>query len=142
VIDLEDRWFDTRWQEMGKENRVEEVQTVRWQTKPLERRALFVPTSNNPQVRMCCLELMHMQFQASLTKSVKTLSCLSLCEWGRAFGKRTRTLPSHACVSLDACISKVRYTLQFPKFIWRSAGYLGVLGGHHEYWRSVCVPTG
>lgn len=53
VVDLEDRWFDARWQRLGRENRVSELNRFRWDTKPLERRALYVPTSNNPQVKLC-----------------------------------------------------------------------------------------
>ncbi|CAM9569100.1 unnamed protein product [Phaeothamnion confervicola] len=57
VIDLEDRWFDQRWQAMGMENRCEQDgdgKTLRLQTKPLETRALYVPTSNAMQGAMQC----------------------------------------------------------------------------------------
>jgi hypothetical protein len=53
VIDLEDRWFDARWQEIGRENRQlpggEDPTAIRWDTKFLERRTLYVPSSNNGQ---------------------------------------------------------------------------------------------
>lgn len=53
TIDLEDRWFDARWQEIGKENRVvpggDDPTAIRWDTKFLERRTLYVPSSNNGQ---------------------------------------------------------------------------------------------
>lgn len=46
-IDLEDRWFDSRWQEWGEENKVLPGDSdlsgrkPRWQTKPIERRNLY-----------------------------------------------------------------------------------------------------
>ena len=58
VIDLEDRWFDSRWQEIGKENRVlpggDDPTAIRWDTKFLERRTLYVPSSNNGQGILEC----------------------------------------------------------------------------------------
>lgn len=48
-IDLEDRWFDSRWQEMGQENMLlpgedlTDPSKVRWRTKPVERRSLYAP---------------------------------------------------------------------------------------------------
>lgn len=42
VIDLEDRLFDRRWQIMGQEH---ETQS-RYRPRPIEKRTLFVPTSN------------------------------------------------------------------------------------------------
>ena len=42
VIDLEDRWFDSRWQDWGQENMIlpgndlEDETRVRWKTKPIE----------------------------------------------------------------------------------------------------------
>mmetsp|Transcript_15392 Transcript_15392/g.31719 ORF Transcript_15392/g.31719 Transcript_15392/m.31719 type:complete len:1960 (+) Transcript_15392:197-6076(+) len=54
VIDLEDRWFDERWRNLGKENQVEEEGKMRWATKPLERRSLYVPTSHSPQGTLEC----------------------------------------------------------------------------------------
>ncbi|CAM9992524.1 unnamed protein product [Ectocarpus sp. 6 AP-2014] len=57
VIDLEDRWFDQRWQDMGMEHRAEDLNTpdkMRWQVKPLENRSLYVPTSNAPQGMLQC----------------------------------------------------------------------------------------
>ncbi|OQR94660.1 hypothetical protein THRCLA_08129 [Thraustotheca clavata] len=41
IIDLEDRFFDQKWHEMGKEFQTEE----RYAPKPLERRLLAIPTS-------------------------------------------------------------------------------------------------
>jgi hypothetical protein len=57
VIDLEDRWFDSRWQQMGRANRImptDDPNNLRWDTKPLEVRSLFAPTSNNPQGNFTC----------------------------------------------------------------------------------------
>lgn len=57
VIDLEDRWFDSRWQDLGKANRVlpdDDPNSARWDTKPLERRAIYVPSSNGPQGTIEC----------------------------------------------------------------------------------------
>ena len=41
-IDLEDRWFDPRWQIMGQQFET----TERYRPRPIERRSLYVPTSN------------------------------------------------------------------------------------------------
>lgn len=79
-IDLEDRWFDLRWQDYGKENMVlpgsapaapaagappagkdaiAPLQTVRWKTKPIERRSLYAPGQQQSQgVMECYLDLM------------------------------------------------------------------------------------
>lgn len=54
IIDLEDRWFDKRWQELGRENRNDNPETIRWDTKPVERRLLYVPSSNNAQGVLEC----------------------------------------------------------------------------------------
>ena len=54
VIDLEDRWFDNKWQALGQENASNDVGKMRWATKPLERRSLYIPTSNNPQGNLEC----------------------------------------------------------------------------------------
>lgn len=49
VIDLEDRWFDARWQDYGQENMIKpgddatDPSKVRLATKPVERRGLYVP---------------------------------------------------------------------------------------------------
>lgn len=49
IIDLEDRWFDKRWQSWGEENMITPGQDltdpskVRWKTKPIERRTLYAP---------------------------------------------------------------------------------------------------
>jgi hypothetical protein len=62
IIDLEDRWFDKRWQELGAENRVlpsDDANNARWDTKPLELRSLYVPSSNNAQgVLQCWLDML------------------------------------------------------------------------------------
>jgi hypothetical protein len=66
VIDLEDRWFDSRWQEYGDENKrlpsdIKEGTSVkpRWQTKPIERRSLYVPSNKAPQgVIECWVDIM------------------------------------------------------------------------------------
>lgn len=62
IIDLEDRWFDNRWQEMGQENRVlpdADPNNIRWDTKALEKRSLYVPSSNNAQgVLECWVDIM------------------------------------------------------------------------------------
>lgn len=54
VIDLEDRWFDNRWQKLGMENRTESMDGYRWQTKPLEKRPLYNPSSMQPQGYLEC----------------------------------------------------------------------------------------
>jgi hypothetical protein len=49
TVDLEDRWFDNRWQEWGYENMITPGQDltdpskVRWKTKPIECRTLYAP---------------------------------------------------------------------------------------------------
>jgi hypothetical protein len=62
IIDLEDRWFDKRWQELGRENRVsatDDPGAIRWDTKPVEVRSLYAPTSNNSQgVLHCWLDIL------------------------------------------------------------------------------------
>jgi hypothetical protein len=63
VIDLEDRWFDNKWQAIGSENKIDpsgfSEKTPRWNTKDLERRTLYVPTSNASQgVVECWLDIM------------------------------------------------------------------------------------
>ena len=43
TIDIEDRWFDKRWQKMGKEKRCSDFnEGIRWDIKPLESRQLLV----------------------------------------------------------------------------------------------------
>jgi len=54
VVDLEDRWFDQRWQRMGIENKIPDVGKTRWATKPLERRSLFTDTKNLEQGKLEC----------------------------------------------------------------------------------------
>lgn len=57
IIDLEDRWFDGRWQKLGRENRImptDDPNHLRWDTKPLETRSLYAPTSNNAQGNFTC----------------------------------------------------------------------------------------
>jgi hypothetical protein len=54
VIDLEDRWFDERWKLMGLENKNTAADRLRWATKPLETRELFIPTSHSPQGNLEC----------------------------------------------------------------------------------------
>ena len=55
TIDLEDRWFDTRWQQLGEDNMilpgndVNDETRIRWKTKPIERRTLHVPSSTAGQ---------------------------------------------------------------------------------------------
>jgi hypothetical protein len=52
VIDLEDRWFDNRWQQIGRESRIETGENpddLRWDTKHVERRSIYVPSSNSAQ---------------------------------------------------------------------------------------------
>lgn len=59
IIDLEDRWFDARWQKQGEENQVnpdsgDVLIKPRWQTKPIERRTLYNPTSRGQQGMVEC----------------------------------------------------------------------------------------
>lgn len=62
VIDLEDRWFDQAFRDWGKENRMlpnEKTNQLRWETKPIERRALRTPSSNVPRgVIECWLDIL------------------------------------------------------------------------------------
>lgn len=59
MIDLEDRWFDSRWQQEGRENLVlpsgtgKDSEDIRWETKPIECRSLYVPSNRNAQVFLC-----------------------------------------------------------------------------------------
>ena len=57
MIDLEDRWFDRRWQELGKENlKIPEENATdgRWATKPLEARTLTPPPSSEYRGTVIC----------------------------------------------------------------------------------------
>jgi len=62
TIDLEDRWFNEKWKELGKENMVDpttnpdptKTENLRYSTKPLEIRDLYVPTSTAPQGALQC----------------------------------------------------------------------------------------
>jgi hypothetical protein len=60
TIDLEDRWFDSRWQEYGEENMIlpgadeNDDTRVRWKTKPIERRPLRLPASAMQQGTLEC----------------------------------------------------------------------------------------
>ena len=62
IIDLEDRIFDTRWQELGKESEsipADGAGKRRWHTKPLECRSLYTPTNKCPQgVLHCWVDIM------------------------------------------------------------------------------------
>jgi hypothetical protein len=65
IIDLEDRWFDPRWQKEGEENRrlpgdnPLNPQSSRWATKPIERRSIYQPSSKLPQgILECYLDIM------------------------------------------------------------------------------------
>ena len=55
-IDLEDRWFDSRWQKLGEESvrlpsdiTDQKTMKTRWQTKPIERRSLYIPSNKAPR---------------------------------------------------------------------------------------------
>ena len=55
VIDLEDRWFDERWQKVGEQTYDPDAEGGgRWYAKPLENRPLFMPTSALPQGNLEC----------------------------------------------------------------------------------------
>ncbi len=62
IIDLEDRIFDTRWQELGKESEsipADGAGKRRWHTKPLECRSIYTPTNKCPQgVLHCWVDIM------------------------------------------------------------------------------------
>ena len=65
TIDLEDRWFDTRWQELGEDQMVlpgndpNDDTRIRWKTKPIERRSIHVASSTSGQgVVECWLDIM------------------------------------------------------------------------------------
>lgn len=64
-MDLEDRWFDNRWQEYGKENMImpgddpTDKAKVRWKTKPIENRSIYAPGFSLPRgVVECWLDIM------------------------------------------------------------------------------------
>jgi hypothetical protein len=62
TIDLEDRWFDTRWKEWGQEN-MSAVGTdgskKRWATKPIEHRPIYDSSSTQSQgVLKCWVDIM------------------------------------------------------------------------------------
>jgi hypothetical protein len=60
VIDLEDRWFDHRWQSYGEENMIkpgddaQDPSRVRLATKPVERRGLYVPGISQERGKLEC----------------------------------------------------------------------------------------
>jgi hypothetical protein len=60
VVDLEDRWFDSRWQNEGVENVVlpsgsgTDMADIRWQTKPVESRSMYIPSSKSSQATLQC----------------------------------------------------------------------------------------
>jgi len=65
VIDLEDRWFDKRWQDYGEENMIlpgkdpNDETKVRWKTKPIERRTIYQGSSTQGQgIFECWLDIM------------------------------------------------------------------------------------
>ena len=65
TIDLEDRWFDSRWQELGKEfmcpqeGKDSDGKKFRWAVKPIELRTLYVSNNNKSQgVVSCYLDIM------------------------------------------------------------------------------------
>ena len=49
VIDLEDRWFDATWQQLGKHALCDTPGQVRWNAKPVELRPLRIPAQMQPQ---------------------------------------------------------------------------------------------
>jgi len=53
VIDLEDRWFDERWQNLGRDFRQTPGEngslSGRWDPKPVEKRTLYIPSNNASQ---------------------------------------------------------------------------------------------
>jgi hypothetical protein len=58
TIDLEDRLFDNRWQEMGREE-IEISEYSRWALKPVERRSIFISSSKFSQGSIdCWLDIM------------------------------------------------------------------------------------
>jgi hypothetical protein len=57
TIDLEDRWFDKRWQALGHEyekKEAEKIEDVRWKVKPIELRELHQPPSKMFQGNLEC----------------------------------------------------------------------------------------
>lgn len=62
TIDLEDRWFDSRWKAWGSENRVTDAGDngkVRFDTKPVEARTLYLPGKSASQgVLTCWVDIM------------------------------------------------------------------------------------
>lgn len=59
IVDLEDRWFDQRWQNEGIDNVVlpsgsgTDLADIRWQTKPIESRSMYIPSMKTSQVSSC-----------------------------------------------------------------------------------------
>lgn len=57
IIDLEDRWFDCRWHDLGRNLRVcptDPLVEPRWDVKPLETRPIYVPSNGSPQGQLEC----------------------------------------------------------------------------------------
>eukprot|EP01038_Epipyxis_sp_PR26KG_P004421 gene4421-6250_t len=65
IVDLEDRWFDSRWQQLGEENMQKpgdnpnDKTAVRWATKPVERRSLYAPNKQQSTgILECWVDIM------------------------------------------------------------------------------------
>jgi hypothetical protein len=56
VIDLEDRWFDGRWQDLGQDTMNKEPESLRWKAKPLETRPLKQPPETKGSIAQGYLE--------------------------------------------------------------------------------------
>jgi len=56
VVDLEDRWFDSRWQDLGNDTMNKDVDTLRWKAKPLETRPLKQPPETKGAIAQGYLE--------------------------------------------------------------------------------------
>jgi hypothetical protein len=89
VVDLEDRWFDARWQELGKENMKLPGETteegddkkVRWCTKPIEQRVLTLPST--PAFRgslQCWVDIMTPEVAAAFPPDNITLPAKQIFE--------------------------------------------------------------
>jgi uncharacterized membrane protein len=57
VVDLEDRWFDQRWQDLGTDTMNKEPESLRWKAKPLEVRPLKQPPETKGSIAQGYLEL-------------------------------------------------------------------------------------
>jgi hypothetical protein len=56
VVDLEDRWFDERWQLLGSDLESKDPEKLRWKVKPIETRELYQPPEGRGAIAQGRLE--------------------------------------------------------------------------------------